>query len=219
LHPVIPLTLTRLREAAEDTQLETAWTEFVAAHSGVVLQTCRAVARDYDVAMDAYAHVLQALREDGCRRLRAYAPDGRTQFTTWLVVVTRRLALDHLRSRYGRSRSAHEARQAEHASRRRLEDLVAEAIEPDELPGTSAYSPDAEIRRTELRRALRTALAHLEPDARLLLALKYVDERPVRDIARTLRLPSVFHVYRQLRTLLARLRASLAQDGIEGPEP
>jgi RNA polymerase sigma factor (sigma-70 family) len=184
-----------------------------------VLRTCKAVARDHDAAMDAYAYVLEALREDDCRRLRAYAPDGTTKFTTWLMVVTRRLTLDHLRQRYGRSRSDDESRRGDHSGRRRLEDLLAEAIEPDELPATSAGSPDARIRRTELTAALRAAVDRLAPDERFLLALRFSDERPVRDIARTLRLPSVFHVYRRLATLLARLRAELARRGVEGPEP
>jgi DNA-directed RNA polymerase specialized sigma24 family protein len=48
--------------------------------------------------MDGYAYVLEALRSDDYRRLRAYAADGRSKFSTWLVVVARRLCLDlHLR--------------------------------------------------------------------------------------------------------------------------
>lgn len=219
MYPTLPLTLTRLQAAAEAAEREGAWSDFIDAYSAVVLQTCRAVARDYDLAMDAYAHVLAALREDDCGRLRAYLPDGKTKFTTWLMVVTRRLALDHLRHRYGRSRSDDETRRAEQTSRRRLEDLLSDAIEPDQLPGTSGDSPDAEIRRRELTEALRRTVALLDPESRLLLALRFVDERSVREIARTLRLPSVFHVYRRLAALLARVRAELARRGVEEPEP
>lgn len=167
--------------------------------------------------MDAYAFVLEALREDDCRRLRAYAPDGRTKFTTWLVVVTRRLALDHVRQRYGRSRSDDDAQLAEQATRRRLEDLVAEEIDPDQIAGASE-SPDASVRRSELRSALRAALEALAPADRLLLALRFEDERPVKDIARTLGFPSVFRVYRRLGVVLDLMRRTLARRGVEEPD-
>jgi len=44
-----------------------------------------------DGAMDAYAYVLERLRERDCARLRTYADGGPARFTTWLVVVARRL--------------------------------------------------------------------------------------------------------------------------------
>ena len=44
--------------------------------------------------MDHYAFMLDRLQEDGFHRLRAFAGDGRGQFTTWLVVVARRLCVE-----------------------------------------------------------------------------------------------------------------------------
>lgn len=168
--------------------------------------------------MDAYAFVLEALREDDCRRLRAYLPDGRTKFTTWLVVVVRRLVLDYLRRRYGRSRSDDEARKEESAARRNLEDLVAAELDPEEIESSGA-APDAGVRRAELTAAVRAAIGQLSASDRLLLALRFIDERPVRDIRRTLGLASVFHVYRRLNATLSQLRAALARRGVEGTEP
>jgi RNA polymerase sigma factor (sigma-70 family) len=167
--------------------------------------------------MDAYAFVLEALRQDGCRRLKAYVPDGKTKFTTWLVVVTRRLVLDHVRHRYGRSRSDDDARRAEQSTRRRLEDLVADEIDPDQIVGASE-SPDASVRRAQLTSAVQGVLAGLEPTDRLLLALRFEDERPIKDIARALGLPSVFHVYRRLGVVLAEVRRGLERRGVEEPE-
>ena len=217
MHPRLPLTLARL-QSATTVERETAWVDFVAAYSGLVLHTCRSVARDHDAVMDAYAYVLEALHADDCRRLRAYVPDDRTKFTTWLVVVVRRLVLDHLRQRYGRARSGDEQRREEHVARRRIEDLVAEEIEPDQLP--SADGPaDLALRREQLLAALRSAIEELDPSDRLLLVLRFIDERPVRDIARALRFPTVFHVYRRLAAVLAELRRSLARRHVEGSEP
>ena len=213
----LPLTLSRLRNAKDGVERDDAWAAFIADHSDVVLQACRATARDRDAAMDAYAFVLEALRKDDCRRLRTYTHDGRTQFTTWLAVVARRLALDFVRQRYGRSRSDDDMRQAEQAARRRLEDLVAEEIDPDQI-AVASESADAAVRRAELASALRTTIEALEPADRLLLALRFEDERPVRDIARALGFRTVFHVYRRLGVVLDQMRRALARRGVEEPD-
>ena len=169
--------------------------------------------------MDAYTHALEALRDDQCRRLRAYVPQPDVKFSSWLVVVTRRLVLDFFRQRYGRSRSEDTDRQQEQLTRRRLEDLVAEEIDPDSLAPESSTQPDAQIRRRQLELALTRALDDLNPADRLLLALRFEDDRSVRDIARTLGLPSVFHVYRRLGTVLSTLRRALGERGVDTAEP
>lgn len=211
--------LARLVGAVDDTQFDEAWTSFAADYSGILLHTCRTVSQDRDAAMDAYAHVLEALRENRSRRLRAYAPTPRARFTTWLVVVTRRLVLDYHRHRFGRSRSTDEVRREEHAARRRLENLVAAEIDPDMLTAADADGPDGAVRNRELVEALQQALAALDPSDRLLLSLRFVDGRPVREIATLLGLPTVFHVYRRQATALAGVRAALARRGVMEAEP
>jgi RNA polymerase sigma factor (sigma-70 family) len=204
--------------AAGGAELDEAWAEFVAAYTGIVMHTGIAVLRDRDAAMDGYARVLEALREDRCRRLRAYVPDSRTPFTTWLIVVARRILLDYHRHRYGRPRSGDDARRAELAARRRLEDLVAE-LDPDQLTSSAASSPDAPLRRRELSYALRSALGELDSSDRQLLALRFGDDRPVREIAAVLGVPTFFGVYRRLDAALGVLRGALAQRGVEEPDP
>jgi RNA polymerase sigma factor (sigma-70 family) len=218
LRIALPVTLSRLQLARDGAERDMAWTEFVATHSSVVLHTCRALTREHDATMDAYTFVLEALREHDHRRLRAYVPDGKTPFTTWLIVVTRRLVLDHVRARYGRLQSADPASREDYATRRRLEDLLATEIEPDQLEG-GYTATDAAIRHEQLTQALQCALARLEPEERLLITLRFLDGRPVRDIARALKLSSVFHVYRRLDAVLQRLRESLVRIGVEDAEP
>lgn len=169
--------------------------------------------------MDAYAFALEALREDKCRRLSAYVPEPNTRFTSWLIVVVRRLVLDYLRARYGRSRSESRAYQDAQITRRRLEDLVGEQIDPDELISESSIDADFAVRRRELRDALRRAIDELDPSDRLILALRFEDERSVREIARIVGLPSVFHVYRRLSNALSLVRGALARRGVEDGEP
>ena len=215
----LPPELSRLLNAREGSEQDQAWRSFLASHSSLLLHTCRTVVRDHDAAMDGYAHIVEKLGEDCYRRLRAYTPHLTTRFTTWLVVVARRLLLDYQRHRYGRPRGENGTRREERTVRRRLEDLVATEIDPDQLATSSSNSPDIGLRREELTRALRQALDELDPSDRLLLALRFEDERPVRDIAATLKLPSVFHVYRRVGAALSELKRALARRGIEEPEP
>jgi RNA polymerase sigma factor (sigma-70 family) len=197
---------------------EQAWADFLSVHSRLLLHACRQLSRDPEAAMDAYAHILESLHADDCRRLRAYVPNGRSRFTTWLVVVARRLFLDWQRHRYGRPRSAAAERQEESHLRQRIEDLVGDEIDVDQL-ASAGKRPDADIRRRELMSALATSIAMLPPSDRLLLALRFQDERPIREIAAVLGLRSVFHVYRRLNTVLGVLRNALALRGVRAAEP
>jgi RNA polymerase sigma factor (sigma-70 family) len=215
----LPPELSRLLSAREGAEQEEAWGKFLAAHSRLLVHTCRTVARDHDSTMDGYAHVIEKLREECYRRLRGYTPHLTTRFTTWLVVVARRLLLDYHRHRYGRARCEGGARREEHSARRRLQDLVAVELDPEQVGTCSSNSPDLGLRREELTRALRQALDELAPSDRQLLALRFEDERAVREIAATMRLPTVFHVYRRLGAALSEMRRALARRGVVEAEP
>jgi RNA polymerase sigma factor (sigma-70 family) len=216
---ILPFNLSQLQDATGALDYDRAWDSFIAEYSDVLVHTCRSVVQDRDIAMDAYAHALDALREDGCRRLRTYVPDPKIRFGSWLVVVTRRLVLDYIRHRYGRSRSSSSYRRDDQRARRRLEDLLAEDIDPDLIVDESHAGTDASIRRQELASALADAVNTLEPADRLLLALRFEDDRSPREIATTLGLPTVFHVYRRLNTTLTKLRSALRARGVEEPDP
>jgi len=215
----LPLTLTRLRTATDATDRDDAWAQFIAAHSEVLLHACHYVLHDHDAAMDGYAFVLDALCENGCQRLRSYVPRDGATFSTWLLVVARRLALDYFRHRYGRSRSGAAEQQAEQGARRRLEDLLSDEIDPDNIVDEAPEGPDAALRRTQLRDKLRQSIDELNPEDQLLLALRFRDARSARQIATVLHAPTVFHVYRRLGVVLSRLRSALEERGVDGSEP
>jgi RNA polymerase sigma factor (sigma-70 family) len=216
--PAAPPELQDLLQASGVPARDEAWSRFVARFSPLLLHTARTVAREHDRAMDAYAHLLEQLHEDDGRRLKQYLEDCGAQFTTWLVIVARRLCIDFLRHRYGRTPAA-PSRMADHATRRRLEDLV--AVEIGEMVALTepGAGPDEMLRRRDRDDALRRALAELPPAQRLLLALRFEDELPVREIAKLLRYPTPFHVYRTLNTVLADLRRKLTSYGVAEAEP
>jgi RNA polymerase sigma factor (sigma-70 family) len=215
----LPPEIARLFEAADQAAREQAWEAFVAFYSRLLLHTARSIGRGYDAAMDAYAHVLEALRQDDFRRLRAYAPMPGSKFTTWLVMVARRLCVDHVRRRYGQPRGEGAASEQVRLVRTRLADLLAEDIDPDHLSESADAGPDAELRSRELQRAVGSSVDELEPRDRLLLALRFDDGRTAREIAAIMHFPTTFHVYRRLTAVLGALKTSLRRRGIEGPTP
>ena len=214
----LPFELSRLFQAPDGPARDDAWADFVAAHSRLLLHVARSLNPDHDAAMDGYAYVLERLREDHCRRLQGYVADGGSKFTTWLVVVARRLCLDFHRHRYGRARDSTPDSAAEQAARRRLADLVAGAADPDQLAAPAA-DPALSTQVRELHETLAAATARLAPTDRLLLKLRFDDDLSAREIAAVVGLATPFHVYRRINTLLELLRRSLSQRGVEGAEP
>jgi RNA polymerase sigma factor (sigma-70 family) len=171
--------------------------------------------------MDRYTFVLEHLRAHDYERLRRYAAQPQSAFTTWLVVVARRLCLDFYRSRYGRSQDrgpTASSTPAERATRRRLVDAMFES--PDMLVEVAAEpdDPAAALDLAERRRVLETAIASLPTPDRLLLKLRFEDELPAHTIAAILAFPTDFHVYRRLRTVLSSLRERLGDTGSEVTE-
>ena len=214
-----PAELSALLNARDNSTRDAAWQAFVVACSPLLLRTARSLDHDYDAAMDAYTYLLEKLQEDDFRRLRAYSPTDRSKFTTWLVIVARRLCLDHLRHRYGRGQTAEPESVEARAVRRRLVDHLAEEIDSADLPDGGNPDPHAQLRAAELNRNLAEALLGLDARDQLLLTLRFADELPAREIALMMKFPTPFHVYRRLAAVLEQLRAALVRRGIQESEP
>ena len=215
----VPYELTHLLDHLEPSARDEAWTAFVQANSKLILYVARSLGGDHDDVMDRYAFVLEQLRRDDFNRLRAYGADGRGKFTTWLVVVVRRLCLDHRREKYGRARSDDEGREDGRRMRGRLVDLISDAADLTELVDTSAGDPEERLRALQLDDALKSAVATLDPNDRLLLQLRFEDELSAARIARIMSCRSQFDVYRRLRHVLDTLRTALVRRGVGDPTP
>ena len=212
--PAFPGDVASLLSAADPAAQERAWTTFVGQHSDVVLRVARAMGGGHDATMDRYAFALDALRRDDCKRIRAYAPEGRGSFDTWLAVVARRLCLDHHRHRYGRTQSDGRAAEEERATRRQLTDLLGDELGLDQVEGDADAVPDVQLECAERRAALDAALAQLDVSDRLVLRLRFEDALSVPEIARLIGVDSPFKVYRQLDRVLATVRKHLEAAGI-----
>lgn len=169
--------------------------------------------------MDRYTFMLEALQQDDYRRLRGFTADGRSSFSTWLIVVARRLCLDHHRQRYGRPQGETQASADRHRERRQLTDLVSDELGLAALEAPAGSAPDTTLQRNDLLQRLSTVLATLEPEDRLLLRLRFEEGVSVPAISRMLGEPSPFKLYRRLDQLLARLRRRLEEAGIRDSRP
>lgn len=195
-------------DAADPAARDAAWERFVATFSRLLLHVARSVFSDPDEAMDAYACCLEHLRANGGRRLATYAGRNNSKFSTWLVVVARRLCLDCRRQKVGHFRAG-KPRTAEsmegRKTRQRILKLAGEAGVLDTLRDP-ALDPAQEAENSERRRLLEQFLEELPSSDRLLLALRFDDGLSASEIARVTGLPSPFHVYRRLDRLLLGLR-------------
>ena len=212
----MPPDLARLL-AAQPGERDDAWARFLREVSDPLLRVARSLGGDHDAVMDRYAYVLDQLRADDFRKLRAYDRPGAGEFTLWLIVVARRLCLDHYRTRYGRARheAAGQARSDEsRRARRRLVDLVGAEVDPTVLVSREE-APDEAVVRAERLATLEGALDSLDPRDRLLVRLRFAEEMSAREIAEVMRFPTVFHVYRRLDAVFRVLRDALARGGLD----
>ncbi|MGD2122383.1 MAG: sigma-70 family RNA polymerase sigma factor [Gemmatimonadota bacterium] len=220
----LPSRLSELLQASDPGAREKAWEAFLAEFSPIILRAARNGSTSRDETMDRYAFSLEKLKRDEFGRLRSFKVDGRGEFTTWLFLVTRRLAVDHHRTKYGRSAQdtnsdgPTEGTSPEQLARRRLTDLLAEEVDPGRIPDPCTQSPEAHAWLQERRRILESALARLPVRDQLLVTLRFVDGVSVRQIARALRFRSPFQAYRRLNKVLTQLRRDLESRGITGPE-
>ncbi len=211
-----PHALHRLLAAKSPEDREAAWTVFLERHSKLILHTSRRASAGHDDMMDRYTHTLDRLREDDFRRLRSFSLNGTGKFTTWLVVVVRRLCIDHRRRTLGRSpRDPDKTMDLEFIARRNLAALLADDLDLDQIPEEASKRPDADLIRRERAEQLAAALAELSPKDQLLLTLRYVDDHSPQAIARMLGYSSRFVVHRCLRSLVATLRRGLEDRGFE----
>ena len=217
---VAPFELSQLLRASDAASREAAWEQLIARHTRLLVSIARSFGNDRDDVMERYTFILEKLREGDFRRLRAFDTDGRAQFTTWLTVAARRLCLDHYRQRYGRSQAGGGSKEPDalRMIRRRLSDSTTTDGETDLIADQGAPGADDSLIGRERNALLRESVAALPPHERLLLNLRYEDELSAARIARVLGLPTPFHVYRQLNTVLDKLRAALTSRGIDDAE-
>ena len=218
---LLPIVVARLLDSSDTAARDAAWGEFVAAHSRLIFHVARGFGGERDLIMDRYTYVLDQLRANDFRRIRAFVADGRSEFSTWLVVVAQHACLDHRRHRFGRFRRVVDGSIAgddDRAARRRLVDLIAANVDLACLSDGARNGEDA-VREAELSNALEAALETLPPRDRLMVKLRFEDGLPMSELSRNLGFANRFQAYRHLAEVLRALRSALERSGIRDMVP
>jgi RNA polymerase sigma factor (sigma-70 family) len=214
----VPIELNRLLQATELPDREAAWERLIARHTRLILSAARSLGGDNDAVMERYAYVLGKLRENEFRRLRAFDSNAGATFSTWLTVTARRMCLDLHRSKFGRQRQEHSNDKTSilRAARKALGGSFFSDVDADTI--SVEHHVDVQIIREQRNECLRDALSRLTPRERLLLTLRFEDDLSAQRIAAVMGLPSPFHVYRRLNSILVSLRQRLISNGIENSD-
>jgi len=220
--PSPPQELTELLRAQDPSAQELFWARLLERYSGLLLHAAKRFGPSYDETMDRYRFVVEELRRNDMKRLRAYVPEGPGKFSTWLLVVAHRLCQDFHRKRYGRRRdtsSEPSPSRSARTARWKLQDFVVEDLNPSLTRDVDSADAEIQVREADLRTALERVQRLLPPRDRLLLRYRFEDNRSVAEITALMRFPSVFHVHRRLRRLLAELRRQLERGGHDTAAP
>lgn len=188
---------------------EEEWERLIGRYSRLLLSVARSLGGNHDSAMDRYAYVLERLRENDFHRLRSFKPDGPSRFSTWLVVTARRLCVDHHRVQFGRASNGKADPDGVRQLRRRLALNDGEDLDISIIPDDRAPSPDERLDRDARSMVILRALAALSAHDRLLIQLRFHHGLSAAEIAQIMRLPTQFHVYRRLQTVLVHLKRTL----------
>jgi DNA-directed RNA polymerase specialized sigma subunit len=94
--------------------------------------------------------------------------------------------------------------------------MATEQVEVADLEDDSGGGAETTLESGERVRALDAVVERLEPRSLLLLKLRFGKDLTAREISMLMGYPSQFHVYRELRAVLNRVRCALLEAGIDG---
>lgn len=211
--------LTPLLSAESDVARARWWDAFIDEYTPLIMHVAKSIGGDHDAVMDRYVFVVDALRDHEYKRLRSYNPEEGARFSSWLLVVARRLCMDQYRARYGRVQSDTHAAESNHRARRALSDLVSDELALESVEDVQTGDPDFVLRQSDLTQRLESALASLPTADRLLLRFRFEDDLSVPRIAQLIDAESPFVVYRRLDKILRILRKSLEDSGVSESLP
>lgn len=211
--------LTPLLSAESDVARARGWDAFIGEYTPLIMHVAKSIGGDHDAVMDRYLFVVDALRDHHYKRLRSYNPEEGARFSSWLLVVARRLCMDQYRARYGRVQSDTHTAESNHRARRALTDLLGDELALESVEDVQTGDPDFVLRQSDLTQRLEAALASLPTADRLLLRFRFEDDLSVPRIAQLIDAESPFVVYRRLDKILRILRRSLEDSGVSESLP
>ena len=162
------------------------WQKFVLKYANFIYGATGKYCDDYDEKMAVFLYILEKLREGRFSRLSRF--EGKAKLSTWLTVVSRRLALDFLRAKYGRDFQLKKIRVISY-------DAVPSFLK--HLANTS--TPESEMAGAEQRQAqkkleqsLHQALQDLSAQESLAIQLVYFKGLKIKETGKLLKVGAIY---------------------------
>ena len=184
-----------------------AWQKFILQYSNLIYRAVIKYTDDYDEKMAVYLYILEKLHENQFERLRRFA--FQAKLSTWLTVVSRRLALDFLRAKYGRDFRWKKIRVVSIDGEPDYLKLLADTATPEkEMAGG-----ERQEQRQRLESELQRAMAALSDRERLAVQLVYFKGLRIKEVGKLLALPSA---YKFLGRTLQKVKAEMEKRTRDG---
>jgi RNA polymerase sigma factor (sigma-70 family) len=162
------------------------WQKFVSKYANFIYQAINKYCDDYDEKMTVFLHILEKLREDRFSRLSRF--EGKAKLSTWLTVVSRRLAIDFLRAKYGRDFSLKKIRVVSYDGVPFFLKYLADASTPEqEMAGAEQWHA-----REKLDKALQKALQSLSAQESLAIQLVYFKGLKIKEAGKLLQVRAIY---------------------------
>ena len=162
------------------------WQKFVLKYANFVYRAIGKYCDDYDEKMAVFLHVLEKLRENNFSRLSRF--EGKAKLSTWLTVVSRHLAFDFLRAKYGRDFSLKKIRVVSYDATPSFLKHLADTSTPEH----KMAGEEQRQAREKLAQALQKALQSLSAQESLAIQLVYFKGLKIKDAGKLLEVRSIY---------------------------
>jgi RNA polymerase sigma factor (sigma-70 family) len=163
-----------------------AWQKFVLKYSDAIYRATGKYCDDYDEKMAVYLHILEKLRENNFSKLNRF--EGKAKLSTWLTVVSRRLAIDFLRAKYGRDFSLKKIRVVSYDAVPSFLKHLADTATPEQ----AMAGAEQQHAREKLDRAVQRALQNLSAQESLAIQMIYFKGLKIKEAGKLIRVGSIY---------------------------
>lgn len=176
------------------------WQKFVLKYANVIYRAIDKYCDDYDEKMAVFLHILEKLRENRFIRLGSF--EGKAKLSTWLTIVSRRLAIDFLRAKYGRDFRLKKIRVVSYDGAPSFLKHLADTFTPEhEMAGAEQRQA-----RQKLEMALQRALQSLSAQESLAIQLVYFKGLKIKEVGKLLQMR---FIYKFVARTLEKLRCEI----------
>ena len=162
------------------------WQKFVLKYANYIYGAINRYCDDDDEKTTVFLHILEKLREDRFSRLNRF--EGKAKLSTWLTVVSRRLAIDFLRATYGRDFHLKKIRVVSYDAVPAFLRQLADSATPEK----EMAAGEQRRARENLEQGLRQAMRNLSIQESLAIRMVYFKGMKMNEAGKLLQVRSIY---------------------------